>query len=79
MGPPCPPWRRLQTPARAPTAAFHLPTPPGPSCLLSKCYNAGAPLVAADIFRVEPSKTAVGPTDLLLYCYHGGMVAAGVG
>ncbi|KAI8464947.1 MAG: hypothetical protein J3K34DRAFT_99745 [Monoraphidium minutum] len=46
-------------------------------CLLSKAYNAAAPLLAADVSAVEPARTGVTPTDLLLYCYYGGMAAAG--
>ncbi|KIY95926.1 COP9 signalosome complex subunit 3 [Monoraphidium neglectum] len=46
-------------------------------CLLSKAYNAASPLLEGDCFSVEPAKTGVAPTDVLLYCFYGGMVAAG--
>lgn len=46
-------------------------------CLLSKVYNAAAPLLDLELTEVDPGRTAVGATDLLLYCYYGGMVAAG--
>jgi hypothetical protein len=46
-------------------------------CLLSKAYNAAAPLLELELTEVDPARTAVGPTDLLLYCYYGGMVATG--
>lgn len=44
-------------------------------CLLAKTYNAGAPLVDADL--TEIARTAMTPQDVLLYCYYGGMLAAG--
>jgi hypothetical protein len=44
-------------------------------CLLAKTYNAGAPLVDADL--TEIARTAMSPQDVLLYCYYGGMLAAG--
>lgn len=43
-------------------------------CILSKCYNAANQLLSEDIHSVDPHRTAVVPTDLLLYCYYGGMV-----
>eukprot|EP00879_Flechtneria_rotunda_P031253 GHRR01034123.1.p1 GENE.GHRR01034123.1~~GHRR01034123.1.p1 ORF type:complete len:356 (+),score=97.80 GHRR01034123.1:145-1212(+) len=46
-------------------------------CLLAKVYNAAAPLIDAELTEVDPARTACGPTDLLLYCYYGGMVATG--
>lgn len=46
-------------------------------CLLAKIYNAAAPLVDTDLTEVDPARTAVKATDVLLYCYYGGMVAAG--
>jgi hypothetical protein len=46
-------------------------------CLLSKAYNAAAPLLELELTEVDPARTAVGATDLLLYCYYGGMVATG--
>jgi len=46
-------------------------------CLLAKTYNAAAPLVNADLTEVDPARTAVKATDVLLYCYYGGMVATG--
>lgn len=48
------------------------------SCLLAKTYNAAAPLLDVELTDVDPQRTATGPTDLLLYCYYGGMVATGV-
>ena len=47
------------------------------SILQSKCYNAASALLDSDVYCVDPSKTAVTPSDVLLYCYYGGMVAAG--
>ncbi|GFR52513.1 hypothetical protein Agub_g15070, partial [Astrephomene gubernaculifera] len=46
-------------------------------CLLSKCYNAAAPVLRQDIFDVAPQQTGCTPTDLFLYCYYGGMVCIG--
>ncbi|KAF6258354.1 hypothetical protein COO60DRAFT_1701346 [Scenedesmus sp. NREL 46B-D3] len=46
-------------------------------CLLAKAYNAAAPLLELELTEVDPARTAVGATDLLLYCYYGGMVATG--
>ncbi len=39
--------------------------------------NAAAELVSEDVFDVDPERTSVTPTDFFLYCYYGGMVAAG--
>ncbi|KAL4424036.1 hypothetical protein ABPG75_001337 [Micractinium tetrahymenae] len=46
-------------------------------CLLSKCYGAAASVVEADIFLVDPARTACTPTDVLLYCYYGGLIEIG--
>ncbi|KAF8060061.1 CSN3 [Scenedesmus sp. PABB004] len=46
-------------------------------CLLAKTYGAAAALLGGELTEVDPTRTAVGPTDLQLYCYYGGMVAAG--
>lgn len=57
------------------------PPPNGPRtlarCLLAKTNNAAAELLAEDVYEVEPSKTAMTPTDFFLYCLYGGMLAAG--
>ncbi|KAL3139708.1 hypothetical protein ABBQ38_004017 [Trebouxia sp. C0009 RCD-2024] len=47
------------------------------SCLQAKQYNAAANTLQQTIFDVEPSKTNLKPTDLLLYCYYGGMIHIG--
>ena len=31
----------------------------------------------ADVYSVDPSKTACTPTDVLLYCYYGGLLEIG--
>lgn len=46
-------------------------------CLLSKCYNAAAPVLDADVYSVDPAKTACTATDVLLYCYYGAMLEIG--
>jgi len=46
-------------------------------CLLSKVYNAAQEVLHDDIFHVDPHNTCMTPTDLFLYCYYGGMLAAG--
>ncbi|PSC73531.1 COP9 signalosome complex subunit 3 [Micractinium conductrix] len=46
-------------------------------CLLSKCYSAAGPVLDADVYTVDPAKTAVTPTDVLLYCYYGGLLEIG--
>eukprot|EP00878_Enallax_costatus_P021594 GHUV01022876.1.p1 GENE.GHUV01022876.1~~GHUV01022876.1.p1 ORF type:complete len:400 (+),score=112.84 GHUV01022876.1:202-1401(+) len=47
-------------------------------CLVAKCYNAASPLLNLELTEVDPSKTAMGPTDFQLYCYYGGMLATGL-
>lgn len=46
-------------------------------CLLCKCYSGAGPALDADIYSVDPSKTACTPTDVLLYCYYGGLLEIG--
>lgn len=58
-------------------ALFCLAAAAAARCLLAKSYNAAAPLLDVELTEVDPARTATGPTDLLLYCYYGGMVAAG--
>jgi COP9 signalosome complex subunit 3 len=45
--------------------------------LLAKTYNAGAHLIATDLTDIDPARTAVKATDVLLFCYYGGMLATG--
>ena len=47
------------------------------SCLQAKHYNAAASVLDQTIYDVEPTKTSMKPTDLLLYCYYGGMIHIG--
>ncbi len=47
------------------------------SCLQAKHYNAAASVLEQTIYDVEPAKTNMKPTDLLLYCYYGGMIHIG--
>lgn len=47
------------------------------SCLQAKHYNAAASVLEQTIYDVEPAKTSMKPTDLLLYCYYGGMIHIG--
>lgn len=47
-------------------------------CLLAKMYNAATEVLLEDVYDVDPQKTAVTPTDFFLYCYYGGMLAAGL-
>jgi hypothetical protein len=47
-------------------------------CLLAKTYSAAASLIDVELTEVDPVRTACVPTDLLLYCYYGGMIATGV-
>ena len=46
-------------------------------CILSKLYGAASDLLSDDIFDVDPHRTATTPTDFFLYCYYGGIAAAG--
>ncbi|KAG1678888.1 hypothetical protein FOA52_003556 [Chlamydomonas sp. UWO 241] len=46
-------------------------------CILSKMYSAAAEVLADDVYDVDPPKTAITPTDFFLYCYYGGLAAAG--
>lgn len=46
-------------------------------CILSKCYSAVADLLAEDLISTDPSLTGVTATDVLLYCYYGGMIQTG--
>jgi COP9 signalosome complex subunit 3 len=47
-------------------------------CLLSKCYPAADPFLGFDgPLTVDPTKTGVAATDVLLYCYYGGMLEIG--
>lgn len=41
-------------------------------------YNAATEVLLEDVYDVDPQKTAVTPTDFFLYCYYGGMLAAGL-
>ena len=34
-------------------------------------------MLDADVYTVDPAKTAVTPTDVLLYCYYGGLLEIG--
>ena len=65
----------LPRPSRTHGSTLH--TAPLLRCLLARTYNAAAGLLEQDIFKVVPALTGVTPTDLQLYCYYGGMVAAG--
>lgn len=47
------------------------------SCLQAKHYNAAALVLEQNIYDVDPAKTSMKPTDLLLYCYYGGMIHIG--
>lgn len=47
-------------------------------CLLTKCYSAAAPLLVEYPVAVDPKATHVTATDVLLYCYYGGMVLTGL-
>ena len=47
------------------------------SCLQAKHYNAAALVLEQKIYDVDPAKTSMKPTDLLLYCYYGGMIHIG--
>lgn len=46
-------------------------------CLLAKVYRAALDVLQDDVLDVEPSKTGMRPTDLLLYSLYGGMICAG--
>jgi hypothetical protein len=46
-------------------------------CILSKCYSAALPVLEAEVYEVDPSKTAMTVTDFLLCCYYGGMIHTG--
>ena len=46
-------------------------------CLLAKRYNAAMEVLNDDIFDVNPHRTGTTPTDFFLYCYYGGLIAAG--
>lgn len=46
-------------------------------CLISKCYNGAGAALDADVYSVDPSKTATTPTDVLLYCYYGALLEIG--
>jgi COP9 signalosome complex subunit 3 len=46
-------------------------------CLLSKCYSGAGAALDADVFTVDPTKTATSPTDVLLYCYYGALLEIG--
>lgn len=43
----------------------------------SALLHAGAPLVEADLTEIGTARSAMVPQDVLLYCYYGGMLAAG--
>lgn len=47
-------------------------------CLLAKCYSAAGDILAEDPISVDPQATAVTATDVLLYCYYGGMLLTGL-
>ena len=46
-------------------------------CLLSKCYSGAGRALDADVYIVDPAKTAVAATDVLLYCYYGASLEIG--
>jgi hypothetical protein len=54
-----------------------LPAPLSRSCLLSKCYSGAGAALEADVYCVDPRRTAVTPTDVLLYCYYGALLEIG--
>ena len=47
------------------------------SCLLSKLHSGAGEALDADVYWADPGKTAVGPTDVLLYCYYGALLEIG--
>lgn len=47
-------------------------------CLTTKHYAAVGGLLDRDIFEVDPKRTALTPTDFLLYCYYGARVCVGL-
>eukprot|EP00955_Chlamydomonas_euryale_P047523 353707-Chlamydomonas_euryale.AAC.5 len=81
------PFACMQQPdanAAAPLGLLRAPNPTDPttasplrSCILAKIYNGAADVIADDIYDVDPQRTATTPTDFYLYCYYGGIVAAG--
>lgn len=44
-------------------------------CILAKTYAAAVPILDDDILVVDPARTGLVPSDLLLYCLYGGMAA----
>lgn len=46
-------------------------------CLVAKCYSAAALFLKEDACAVDPGATGVTATDILLYCYYGGMIETG--
>lgn len=50
---------------------------PARSCLLARCYSGAGAALDADVYTVDPSKTATTPTDVLLYCYYGALLEIG--
>ena len=47
------------------------------ACLLAKCYSAAEEVLNEDLYSVDPGTTGVTATDILLYCYYGGMLETG--
>ncbi len=47
------------------------------ACLLSKCYSAAEEILAEEAYALDPGATGVTSTDILLYCYYGGMLETG--
>lgn len=48
-------------------------------CILGRTLQSSCHLLETeDVFEVSPSKTSVTPSDFFLYCYYGGMAAAGM-
>lgn len=46
-------------------------------CLLAKCYSAAEEILLEEAYAVDPGATGVTSTDILLYCYYGGMLETG--
>ncbi|KAL4539541.1 hypothetical protein Ndes2437B_g02090 [Nannochloris sp. 'desiccata'] len=47
------------------------------ACLLAKCYSAAEEILQEEAHAVDPGATGVTSTDILLYCYYGGMLETG--
>ena len=47
------------------------------SCLVAKAYNAGAELVAQEVYDVDPAVTCLTARDYLLYSYYCALIHIG--